>query len=253
MRFLILALCAMALPALAEEHAAAGHGSEIHWGYEGAGAPENWGKLKPEYEQCKLGKQQSPINIVEKTVHKGGAAKLTFQYQPSVLRVWNNGHSVQANIDTGSQIQIGDEAYQLVQLHFHAPSEEQINGRNHDMVVHLVHKNAVGNLAVVAVMLDKGGDNPALKAILGKTAKTASSEMVYPSAKLDPNQFLPKQKSYWNFMGSLTTPPCSENVKWFVMKTPILISENDYNAFTALYPYNARPVQPVWDRPIREN
>lgn len=223
-----------------------------HWEYSGAAGPEYWGKLKPEFSACAAGQSQSPINIVGSG--QGAAPSLEFNYKPSDLRVINNGHTIQVNYAAGSSITVDGQPYDLVQFHFHTPSEELINGRAFDMVIHLVHKNKAGQLAVVAVLLKQGSEQSALASIWPRLPANAGPEQQYADVKIDANKLLPADKKrYFSFSGSLTTPPCTEGVRWFVMKNPITLSEAQFKRFADIYSYNARPVQPIYKRVVTEN
>lgn len=228
----------------------AGHGAEVHWSYEGQGGPERWGQLRPDFNKCATGTRQSPIDIRE-----GIAVDLepiVFDYKPSNFSVIDNGHTVQVNVAQGNSIQIMGRRYELLQFHFHRPSEERINGRQFDMVAHLVHKDAEGRLAVVAVLLDRGSTHALIQTVWANLP-LEKNELQQAQATLDMNQLLPESRLYYTYMGSLTTPPCSEGVLWMVLKQPVQVSNQQINIFSRLYPMNARPVQPSQGRLIKES
>jgi carbonic anhydrase len=154
------------------------------------------------------------------------------------------------NYAPGSWIAVGGMRYELVQFHFHKPSEEKINGKSHAMVAHLVHKNAEGKLAVIAVLLDKGGANPMIGTIWKNLPKEKEREISVADAMVDASALLPRSKGYYAFKGSLTTPPCDEDVRWFVLKTPLRIDNSEIQAFGKRYPMNARPTQPLHGRTV---
>jgi carbonic anhydrase len=218
-----------------------------HWSYTGHGAPAKWGELDQAFATCKLGRLQSPIDIRGAQVADLPAIK--FDYKPSALKVIDNGHTIQVNYAPGSSIEVGGARYELLQFHFHKPSEEKINGKSHAMVAHLVHKSADGKLAAVAVLLDKGGANATIDTLWKNLPKVKEQETLV-DATIDVGALLPSDKGYYSFQGSLTTPPCSEEVRWFVLKTPTKISEGEIMAFGKLYPMNARPTQPSHGRLI---
>lgn len=225
-------------------------GKDLHWGYEGEASPEHWGDLNPEFIKCSTGTRQSPIDIRE-----GIAVDLQpigFDYKVSSFAVIDNGHTVQVNVGAGSSIQIMGRRYELLQFHFHRPSEERINGRQFDMVIHLVHKDSEGRLAVVAVLLDRGSVNPLMQTVWANLP-LEKNELVPAQIQLDLNQLLPESRLYYTYMGSLTTPPCSEGVLWMVLKSPVQVSTQQINIFSRLYPMNARPVQPTHGRLIKES
>ena len=221
-----------------------------HWDYDGAQGPDAWGKLRPEYSKCASGQRQSPIDI------RGGIAvdlePIKFDYRPSAFSVIDNGHTVQVNVEPGNAITITGKRYELVQFHFHRPSEERINGRQYDMVAHLVHKDADGRLAVVAVLLDRGSAQAIVQSVWNNLPLEKGDE-VRAGTRIDLNQLLPDDKRYYTYMGSLTTPPCSEGVLWMVMKQPVPISMDQVAIFSRLYPMNARPIQQADGRLIKES
>ena len=238
-------------PAAVDAHSADAHGGEVHWSYEGETGPQNWGKLKPEFSTCAIGKRQTPINIEDSATLHGPAEALQFNYNPSGGSVVNNGHTVQVDLQGDNSLTVRGTLYRLVQFHFHTPSEEQVNYRASSMVAHLVHKSADGQLAVVAVLLDIGTSNPVINTVWTYMPLDVNDRVRLPAESIDLNDFLPKDQRYYQFMGSLTTPPCTENVLWNVIKQPVPISREQIRLFQQLYPANARPVQPVNNRPIR--
>ena len=228
----------------AQEHAA------IHWGYEGAGGPENWSRLSPEYALCGTGKRQSPIDIRDGI--RVDLEPIQFDYRPARFRVIDNGHTVQVTLPGGSISLLG-KSYQLIQFHFHRPSEEMVDGKAFDMVVHMVHRAEDGKLAVVAVLLESGAENPFVQTVWNNLPLEKNMEVAPPSLTLDPAQLLPENRNYYTYMGSLTTPPCSEDVLWLVLKQPQQISPEQQAIFARLYKRNARPVQPGSGRLIKES
>lgn len=231
---------------------AQGHGGEAHWTYEGDNGPEVWGKLKPEFNLCATGKRQSPINIEDGATLQGPAEPVRFDYTPSNGTVVNNGHTIQVDVQGENAITVRGSTFRLVQFHFHTPSEEQINYKRFAMVVHLVHKNAEGQLAVVAVLLEPGEPNPVIDRVWTYMPLDTADRVRMPPGLLNLNELLPADQRYYQFMGSLTTPPCTEGVLWMVLKQPVSISRAQLKLFTQLYPNNARPVQSVYARPVRE-
>jgi len=230
--------------------AAAGHQSAAHWSYEGAGGPESWGALQPEFATCSTGTRQSPIDITDGIKVELDAVQ--FNYRPSNFRVIDNGHTVQVNVAVGNTIEVTGKRYELVQFHFHRPSEERINGKPFDMVVHLVHKGVEGKLAVIAVLLDRGSAQPVVQNVWNNLPLEKGDE-VMAKGQIDLMALLPTDRRYFTYMGSLTTPPCSEGVLWMVMKTPVEISAEQLSIFSRLYPMNARPIQSASGRIIKES
>jgi carbonic anhydrase len=227
------------------------HGAEVHWGYEGDNGPQNWGQLKPEFNACAIGKRQSPINIEDASTLQGPAEPLQFNYAPSSGTVVNNGHTIQVDVVGDNTLTVRGSVYKLLQFHFHTPSEEQVNYRNFAMVAHLVHKNNEGQLAVVAVLLDPGVTNALIDKVWTYMPLDVSDRVRMPAGLLDLNELLPKDQRYYQFVGSLTTPPCTEGVLWMVMKQPTQLGKQQIHLFQQLFPNNARPVQPVNGRPVR--
>lgn len=230
---------------------AAGHGGPAgHWGYGGETGPAAWGGLKPEFATCANGKRQSPIDI------RGGIAvdlaPVQFDYRASGFSVLDNGHTVQANVGAGNFIEVGGRRFELAQFHFHRPSEERINGRQYDMSVHLVHKDAEGRLAVVALLLERGAAQPVVQRVWNDLPLEKGEEQP-ASQPLDLNELLPADRGYYTYMGSLTTPPCSEGVLRMVMRQPVPVSQAQIDIFSRLYPMNARPVQSASGRLIKQS
>lgn len=230
--------------------AAAGHAA--HWAYGGAGGPEAWAHLSPEFATCGSGLRQSPIDI------RGGVRvdlePVRFDYRPSSFNVLDNGHTVQVNVGAGNSIEVMGRRYELQQFHFHRPSEERIDGRQFDMVVHLVHRDVEGRLAVVAVLLERGSAQPLVQAVWNHLPlERGEADAVAVTTPLDLDQLLPRDRRYYTYMGSLTTPPCSEGVLWMVMAQPVPVSEAQIDVFARLYPMNARPIQSASGRLIKQS
>jgi carbonic anhydrase len=222
----------------------------VHWGYDGEGAPANWGKLDPKNSTCDIGKRQSPIDI--RPGISVDLEPIKFNYKPTKYRVLDNGHTIQVNVGAGSTIEVQGKRFELAQFHFHKPSEERINGRPYPMVIHFVHKDWDDNLAVIAVLLDEGSENPTLQSIWNNMPLEASSEVLAGDV-IEPMRLMPDNRAYWTYMGSLTTPPCTENVLWMVMKNPQQVSPEQIGIFARLYKNNARPIQPSNGRLIKES
>jgi carbonic anhydrase len=222
----------------------------VHWSYDGEGGPQAWGRLEPEFSTCRTGQRQSPIDI------QGGIAveleAIRFEYQPGAFRVLDTGHTVQVIVAPGNFLTVGGRRYELQQFHFHRPSEERINGRQFAMSAHLVHRSDDGRLAVVAVLMDEGRGHPAVQLVWNNLPLEKHEEQLAPVA-LDPAALLPEDRRYITYMGSLTTPPCSEGVLWMVMKEPASLSPEQAAIFAKLYPMNARPVQSASGRLIKES
>lgn len=234
--------------------AASAHGAAnshaAHWDYRGSAGPEAWGAMKPEFATCSIGTRQSPIDIRDGL--KVQLDPVQFDYRATGFSVIDNGHTIQVNVQPGNSIEANGRRYDLLQFHFHRPSEERINGKQFDMVAHLVHKDAEGRLAVVAVLLDRGAAQPLIQQVWNNLP-LEKNEAVPARVAIDLNALLPAERSYFTYMGSLTTPPCSEGVLWMVMKTPVGVSNDQISLFSRLYPMNARPIQQVAGRMIKES
>lgn len=229
------------------------HGTgEVHWSYEGDNGPQAWGRLTPEFSTCATGKRQSPINIDESSTLRGPAEAIGFDYRASSATVVNNGHTIQIDVTGDNGILIRGSRFQLLQLHFHHPSEERVNYRSFAMVAHLVHKDHLGRLAVVAVLLEPGAANPAIDNFWTYMPLDVGDRVPMPTGSVDLAGLLPKDQRYYQFMGSLTTPPCTEGVLWMVLKQPVTISRAQLRLFGQQFPNNARPVQATNGRVVRD-
>lgn len=220
------------------------------WTYEGAHGPGHWAQLAPENALCGSGQRQSPIDITDGIQVDLDAVQ--FDYRPSGFRVVDNGHTVQVNVAPGNSIEVLGRHYELVQFHFHRPSEERIDGKPFDMVVHLLHRSADGRLAMIAVLLEQGSAQPVVQAVWNNLPLEKGDE-VAAKGPIDVSALLPGDRRYYTYMGSLTTPPCSEGVLWMVMKMPVQISPEQLAIFARLYPMNARPIQAPHGRLIKES
>jgi len=221
------------------------------WSYSGEEGPQHWGDVKSDYATCKLGHLQSPIDI--RDARKTPLPPIQFDYKPSALKIINNGHSIQVDYAPGSSITIGDKRYELRQFHFHHPSEERIEGKQYDMVIHLVHADSEGHLAVVAVLFKNGNANSTIQKLWENLPPEEDKEEAVPGVEIHAATLLPQSLGYYTFEGSLTTPPCSEHVTWFVLKSPREISPEQVRIFAKLYPDDARPTQPLYGRVILES
>ena len=217
-----------------------------HWDYEGEMGPENWGK---EFPTCGKGKSQSPLNI------KGPFEKVRYnvvpEYKLGPLKILNNGHTIQVNVAPGSKIRIDGIAFDLLQFHFHRPSEEHINGKPSAMVIHFVHKNDAGELAVLGVLLQEGNENPGIKILWSYAPPKEGPEVAPDNVAFNPTNLLPREMEFFHYDGSLTTPPCTEKVKFFILKSQVNVSKEQVTSFP--FKMNARPVQPLNERKIFSN
>ena len=240
----------------------------VQWTYmDGPGGPENWASLGKENLACMKGKSQSPININVDRAVKAEMAPLEFLYRPSPLSIVDNGYTVLVNYGEGSNVIAEGRQYRLVQFHFHKPSEEAINGDRTDMVAHLVHQHHDGSFLEVSVLMSTnppastrrylwGNDEVkgnSLIQTLWNNVPLVKGKVETPPVVIDVNQLLPTDRGYFTYMGSLSTPPCTENVLRYVMKTPIYVSPEQVKNFDRIYPMNARPLQPKGDRLVKES
>jgi carbonic anhydrase len=244
-------LALLAILSLMAGTAAGAEGAAHHWGYSGEEGPKHWATMDDAFATCGVGKHQSPIDI-ESAVSKD-LPPLQFAYRAVPLKVTDTGHSFQVNVPalSGGFI-IGPDHYDLVQFHFHQPSEEVIKGHHYAMVAHLVHQNAKGELAVIAVMIKQGETNIFLQSVFDNFPAKGKLESSIAGAKLNLSDFIPQAQGYFTFSGSLTTPPCSENVRWFELKSPVEASAAQIRQFAIRYPNDARPIQALNGRVIEE-
>ena len=224
-----------------------GHAGSAAWSYAGPTGPENWGSLSADNAACSDGRMQSPIDVVDAFPAEG--PDLTFDYKPSPLKIVNNGHTVQANYGPGSVLTVAGKPFQLLQFHFHAPSEHAIAGSRTPMEVHFVHADAEGSLAVVGVMMQEGSQNDPLASVFANMPAEAGPEVEVAETTIDASAMLPSEAgTYSHYKGSLTTPPCSEGVNWFVMAKAIEVSAEQIGKFEGIASPSARPLQALNDR-----
>jgi carbonic anhydrase len=239
---LILVIASLSVGiAFAQEHS-------THWGYEGEEGPEHWGELSEEWEACSLGSAQSPVDLT-------GAVSVDLNnievnYADTAINIFNNGHTIQVNYSEGSSIVYNEVEYQLLQFHFHHPSEHTIDGVPADMEIHFVHRSEHGNLAVIGVMLMAGDEASAAYASVFDYLPAEAGEPEDIGMQLNAADLLPSGSTFYTYNGSLTTPPCTEIVRWLVMTEPITLSAEQIGAFSAIFDNNARPVTPLNERDL---
>ncbi len=236
--FTALIACSILTPLGAKEHVQAK--PDAHWDYAKHG-PEHWGDFSG---TCAKGKHQSPINIIPaKSVSLDSSYSLAIdEDRTTKAKIFDNGHSIKVVPKQGGEIEFNGKRYKLIQFHFHGKSEHTIDGRRYDMVAHMVHQAKDGQLAVVAVLFEVGEKNPFIQKILDNIGKEAD---------IDPQELLPKDTNhFYHYVGSLTTPPCSEGVEWFILKDTDSLSKEQLQRFRRFYENNERPVQPLHDRVI---
>lgn len=240
---LILLGLAMVFSPLAQRLLAEG---PVHWSYKGSEGPEHWGDLSHDFSLCKTGVEQSPVDIPAHAPTNPG--DITLNYKPSALNILNNGHTIQVNYDAGSTMTVGGKTYNLLQFHFHIPSEHELDGELKEMELHLVHQASDGQLAVVGVLLVPGAENAALAPVFANLPAQHQDAAPVAGASVDAAGFVPADLTFYRYDGSLTTPPCSEGVKWQVMKNTVAVSQAQIDAFKAIFENDARPVQSLNER-----
>jgi carbonic anhydrase len=231
-------LCGLlACPACAAAAGAAEPGH--HWTYEGEAGAAKWGELEPGFKACAVGSEQSPIDLTG--ARRAAVDAVTLDWKPHAFKIVNNGHTIQADAAAGHGMMLAGDRFELKQFHFHTPSEHALDGKRLAMEAHFVHADAHGRLAVIGVFLTPGRANPAFAAIMAAAPKKEGEHAL--DKPLDIEVLLPTSRSLFRYEGSLTTPPCSEVVAWNVYEQPIEVAQKDIDAFKALFPMNARPLQ----------
>lgn len=219
-----------------------------HFAYEGEDSPENWAELSDHYEACGLGQEQSPIDLTAAAMTD--LPNIAFAYGATPVYILNNGHTIQVDKIEGNSIQIDGVPFNLLQFHFHAPSEHTVDGQSYPIEMHLVHRAADGRLAVVGVLVAEGAENSAFVPVWDHLPEEENGTNV-TGATVQVADLLPADQTIYRYDGSLTTPPCSENVIWSVMKSPVEMSAEQIAALTALMEGNNRPLQPLNERSLQ--
>lgn len=224
-------------------------GEEIpHWSHTGETGPQFWGELHESFALCGTGSEQSPIDLVVSS--QSGQSDIVFDYQPADLVILNNGHTIQMNYANNSAIVVDGERFTLLQFHMHAPSEHTLDGQSFPLEIHFVHRNAAGELAVVGLLVEEGAHNQVLASLWENLPAEEVAATAIDGATVHAATLLPEDKTVYRYMGSLTTPPCSEQVRWIVFATPTTMSAEQIAAFTAIYHGNNRPVQLLNERTL---
>ena len=243
--------------AIAAKETAQSKDSHTHWGYEPGNGPASWGKLTKDWRLCTAGNQQSPIDLagarqknMDKMKLEFPTANLKIVHQTHVLEAIDNGHTIQINYDGGETLEIGGKSFALRQYHFHSPSEHTVNGQRYPMEMHMVHVSQDKNLAVIGVFIEQGRHNEAFDRIWSNLPTQTGQEVHIENVQVDIDHILPENKSTYRYRGSLTTPPCSEGVGWFVYVEPIELSREQIEAFQKIFHGNNRPIQPLNDRTL---
>lgn len=243
---LLIAGLACAIPHLTLAQAS----SEPDWEYFGKNGPASWGKLDPAWKGCSTGHAESPVDIRGAKLDKA-LKPIEFHYTAGPVTLENVHHTVIVHVDKGSYIVVDSVRYDLQQFHFHHPSEEAVKGRFSDMVAHLVHRSADGKIAVVAVRFAQDLSNPnALLSTLWPKLPKTPGQTTKVEDEVNPAGLLPPDRAYWTYTGSLTAPPCTEGVKWFIFEQEMSLSREQLKAFSAIIPVNSRPLQDLHGRKI---
>ncbi len=221
------------------------------WGYQGAVGPEHWAELDPGFGLCATGKNQSPIDLAG--FIESDLDPLNFDYPNTVTKVVNDGRGILAKFAPGASIEVDGRPFRLRELRLHAPSEHRLEGRTYPVEAQLVHTDAAGNVAIVVVLWDEGEDSPAVARLL-RMLQDRSGAGGSPTAPVRTRDLLPEdERTYYRYNGSLTTPPCTEGVRWLVMKEPTTLSKEQLEQLTRIIGHaDSRPVQPVYARPVLE-
>ena len=252
MSLLVLSACVPVTREAASSHtsgAAAGHDAP-HWSYTGDTGPKYWGELNPDYILCETGTSQSPIDI--DAVNQVDLASSPVPPTSYVSKFINNGHTIEGVYGEGSYIELEGVRYDLEQFHFHAPSEHMVGGEHAALEVHFVHKNADGNIAVIGVLFQEGSDSKEMLPMADALTKMDTPELNSPVA-FNAADLLPADQTNFRYSGSLTTPPCTEDVTWLVMVQQPTLTQQQITAFTSIYDGNNRPVQPLNEREVQED
>ena len=222
-----------------------------HWGYTGHNTPEKWGALSEKFRECGVGLNQSPINITH-SLH-ANLPPLSPDYSHSSKSIVDNGHTIQVNMEAGDTLTVDGITFELKQFHFHSPSENHIDGKAYPLEAHFVHLDKDGNIAVIAVMFEEGAQNKELEKVWKDMPQKDGESKTLKLANIA-KAILPEDKHYYRFNGSLTTPPCTEGVRWFVLKQPMTISKEQIKKFhdDTMHHNNNRPIQPLDARMIVE-
>jgi len=230
---------------------------EVHWGYTGEGAPEHWADLEPGFVLCGDGVEQSPVDLTDAVPVEDtdlerllGETVLTFTQRARVMDLVDNGHTIQITNDVPMSTKLGGVRYELIQFHFHAPSEHTIDGEHAPLEVHFVHKSAAGELAVIGILVEEGTHDVLWDPVIEALPAAAGDTRHVEDLDLDMSELRPLPTRYYRYAGSLTTPPCSEGVQWVVMAEKRQISSEQMAAIVSHLHHNNRPVQPLGSRKI---
>lgn len=221
------------------------------WGYIGENNPTHWAELSPEFRLCQTGRHQTPINLIKTPAIE--TASLDIHYQPTPLAIVHTGRTMQVNYQPGSSFTFKGEMFELLQFHFHHPSEHHLAGQEFDLEIHLVHRASSGKLAVMGIFAQAGALNPVLQAIWTVMPTQPGQSITQAATLVNATDLLPRDRHFYEYQGSLSTPPCAEDVLWLVITQPITVSTQQVQQFASLFPHNARPLQAIRDRIIKQS
>lgn len=251
-------------PIVTDSHTTTEHTTSVrpeHWGYEGDTGPSTWSTLSPAYAMCAEGKHQSPVNIVKSDVEGGlnwnldyKSSSFHIEHTEHMEDIVDNGHTIQVTVDEGSTLTYDGKTYTLKQFHFHTPSEHTLDGKNQPMEMHMVHQSEDGSLAVLGVFFIEGKvPNPNFEKIISNfpDARGESNHVVDSTFEL--GVYMPSDNFAYHYTGSLTTPPCSEDVQWLVLREMISLTKEQINAFSSRIGPNNRPTQELNNRIINKD
>lgn len=213
---------------------------EALWSYVGLSGPRHWSEISPKFSLCGRGAEQSPVDL--ETRKRQLNHDLRVNYKDTPLHFVDNGHTLQEAVEPGSHILVGRRKSELVQFHYHTPSENHVDGTEYPLELHFVHKDAKGQLSVIAVMVELGEANSEVEQFVNLFPHS-HEEVLKSQITVHPAALMPKSLDYYGFLGSLTTPPCTEGVRWMVLKETISMSARQIASFEHLHGANARPVQ----------
>ncbi|UCC85438.1 MAG: carbonic anhydrase family protein [Gemmatimonadota bacterium] len=256
---MVAAVAVLSLASCSRTETASDEHGAVHWGYEAEDGPETWGSMNSEWALCADGLEQSPIDLSNASltelpgvgIHLPSGQEVEVLNQAGVIDALDNGHTIQINSKTGETLTVGDKTYALVQFHFHAPSEHTVNGGHFPMEMHFVHQAEDGALAVIGVLIEEGAENESIQPLWEQlAAATGAQAAIRIPPEFADHIFTGDPTGVFHYRGSLTTPPCSEGVDWFVRRTPTQLSQDQIAAFTAVYDHNNRPVQALNSRTL---